>query len=143
MKNETLADKLFGSVLIALPALVLLLGLIPGFLPMYDGELARYVGCSLLSPPPDNVMTNLCPVILITGIYTLILTICYFRSQSLGTIKAIFVFSITCLVVTLLAFLPDRTVKPMPYGLLPILWTVMCIVAFVRMQLEIKRYDFD
>ena len=143
MKEETLADKLFSGVLIALPALVVLLGLIPGFLPMYDGEQATYVGCSLLDPPADNVMSNLCPVILITCIYTLILTICYFRSQALGTIKAIFVFSVTCLVVSLLAFLPDRTVKPMPYGLLPIIWAVMCVVAFVRMRLEIKRYDFD
>ena len=143
MREEKLGDKIFSTVLIVLPALVLLLSLIPGFLPMYDKELGTYVGCNLLNPPESNVMTNLCPVILITCIYTLILTICYFRSQALGTIKAIFVFSVTCLCASLLAFLPDQTVTLMPFVLIPGTWAVMCIVAFIRMKLEIKRYDFD
>ena len=143
MRDEKRSDQIVSGILIAFPVLALILGLIPGFLPMYSQETASYVGCCLLNPPAGNVMTNLCPLLLIVFVYSLILTICYYRSQALGTIKAIFIFSVVCLAVSLLAFLPRQTVQVMPYALIPGLWGIMCIVSFIRMQLEIKRYDFD
>ena len=143
MREETRTDIIVSSILIALPALTLILGVIPGFIPMYDGELAAYAPCSLLSPPDSNVMVNLSPLLLILYAYTLILGICYFRSQALGTIKALFVFSVTCLGVSMLAYLPPKTVTVFPFVLIPITWGIMSIVTFIRMQLEIKRYDFD
>ena len=82
-------------------------------------------------------------LLLVLFAYTLVLTICYIRSQALGTIKAIFVFSVVDLVFGLLALLPERTLKPMPFAIIVVVSAVLCVVAFIRMQMEIKRYDFD
>ena len=142
MREESVADKIWSSVLIALPVIACILGLLP-IMPMYSKEAAGFVACNLLSPPEGNIMTNLCPLLVILFAYTVILTVCYFRSQALGTIKAIFIFSIVCLVISALALLPHNTVQPMPYSLIILVWAVMGVVSFIRMQLEIKRYDFD
>lgn len=143
MRQDTLADKLWSIALIALPALALIFGSIPGFLQMYDGELKHIVTCTLWNPPARNTMSNLCPLLLLIFAYTLVLALCYYRSQALGTIRAIFVFSIGCLAVSALALLPDNTVQTMPYILIPGTWAVTAVVSFIRMTLEAKRFDFD
>ena len=143
MREETRSDRIWSIVLIALPVLAVLLGSIPGFLKMYDGDLYRMVGCTLWNPPARNIMSNLCPAMLLIFAYTLILTVCYYRSQALGTIRAIFVFSIASLFMSAIALLPDNTVKAMPFALIPMLWGALTIVSGIRMTLEAKRFDFD
>ena len=142
MREETIADKIWSIALIAFPALALILGSIPNFLPMYEGDMGAMVKCSLWNPPASNIMSNICPLLLIVFAYTLILTLCYYRSQALGTIKAIFIFSILCLVLSAMALLPHHTVQTMPYALIPILFVIMGIASFIKMQIEIKRFDF-
>ena len=90
MRDDTLWDKICSALLIAVPAVALILCLIPMY-PMMD--LDQYVLRNFLNPPNTNILTNICPMVLIVFVYTLILTICYYRSQALGTIKAIFVFN--------------------------------------------------
>ena len=143
MREEKLSDKIWSIVLIALPVLAMLLGSIPGFLKMYDGQLYRMVGCTLWNPPERNIMSNLCPAMLLIFAYTLILTVCYYRSQALGTIRGIFVLSVACFVISGMALLPNNTVKDMPFALIPGIWVIMSVVAFIRMTLEAKRFDFD
>ena len=140
MRDETLADKIWSGIMIALSAIALLLSVIPMY-PMVGDE--GYELCSLLSPPSKNILTNICPMVLMVFVYNLILTICYYRSQALGTMKAIFIFSIVSLCVTGLTLLPENIMKPLPFMWLVFLWGAMCVISFVRMLLEIKRYDFD
>ena len=61
----------------------------------------------------------------------------------MGTIEAIFVFSVAVLCLSALALLPQNTVKPMPYSIMVVLWAVMSVLSFIRMKQEIARYDFD
>lgn len=143
MKQDTVADRVWCVALIALPALAVLLGSIPGFLLMYDGQTKGVVGCTLWNPPVRNIMSNLCPLLLVLFGYTLVLAVCYYRSQALGTVRALFVFSVVCLVVSTLALLLDHTVMLMPYVLIPGTWVVMSVVCFIRMTLEAKRFEFD
>ena len=140
MREETIWDKIWSGILIFLPALALLLTLIPMY-PMMtqDGYELR----SFLSPPSTNILTNICPMVTIVFLYTLILAICYYRSQALGTIKAIFIFSIVSICVTGLTLLPDHIMKPWPFMWQVYIWLAMCVISFIRMKLEIKRYDFD
>ena len=140
MRNETLSDKIWSGIMIGLAALALVLGLIPMYPMLHDKQ---YVLCSLLTPPDDSIMSNVCPMVMIVYLYTLIVTVCYYRSQALGTMKAIFVFSVVSLCVSALALLPERVMKPSPFWLFLVLWGVMCVVSFIRMKMEIKRYDFD
>ena len=140
MRDDTLADKIWSGIMIALPALALVLSVIPMY-PMVGEE--GYEICSLLNPPAKNIMTNIAPMVLIVFFYTLILAIFYYRSQALGTMKAIFIFSVVSLCVTGLALLPDNIMKPWPFMWQVLIWGIMCVISFVRMLLEIKRYDFD
>lgn len=143
MKDEKYGDTLWSSILIVLPALALVLSLIPGMLRIYDPDINQYVGCGLLNAPDSSIMSNFCPLLLVAMAYTLVLAICYYRSQSLGTMKAIFIFSVAVFVVCALALLPEKTLKPMPYSIILILWAIMSLISFIRMKKEIKRYDFD
>ena len=143
MREEKMSDRIWSIALIVLPVLVMIFCSVPGFLQMYDGELKRIVGCTMWNPPGRNIMSNLCPMLLLLFGYTLILTVCYYRSQALGTIRAIFVFSTACLVMSALALLPNNTVQVMPYVLIPVVWAVLAVASFVRMTLEAKRFDFD
>ena len=143
MKEETTKDRVWSIALIALPALILILGLIPGFFQVYDLDEKLYQACNFFNAPPSSIMSNFCPLLLVGVGYTLVLTVCYFRSQALGTIKAIFVFSITMLVLSALALVPPETLKPMPYSIMVLLWAVMSVLSFIRMKNEIARYDFD
>lgn len=140
MRDETLSDKLWSGIMIAFAALALILGVIPMY-PMYQEE--GYVLRSLLNPPQESIMSNICPMVMIVFVYTLVLTVCYYRSQALGTMKAIFVFSVVSLCVSALALLPENVMKPKPFILYIPFWTVMCVISFIRMKKEIKRYDFD
>ena len=140
MRDETLSDKIWSGIMIGLAALALVLGLIPMYPMLHD---MQYVLCCLLTPPDDSIMSNVCPMLMIVYLYTLIVTVCYYRSQALGTMKAIFVFSVVSLCVSALALLPERVMKPSPFWLFLVLWGVMCVVSFIRMKMEIKRYDFD
>ena len=140
MRDETLSDKIWSSVLIFFQVLAVILSLIPMYPMKSDGE---YILCSLLSPPAKNLLTNVCPVVLIVTAYTLILAICYFRSQALGTIRAIFIFSIVALFAAGLMLLPKDVMKPWPFVWHAILWAVMAVISFIRMTLEAKRFDFD
>ena len=126
--------------MIAFAAVALILGAIPMY-PMLHEKV--YVLRSFLNPPSDSVMSNVCPMVMIVFLYTLILTVCYYRSQALGTMKAIFVFSVVCLCVSGLALLPEDAMKTAPFILYIPLWTVMSVISFIRMKKEIKRYDFD
>ena len=138
MREDTLWDKICSALLIAIPAVALILCMIPMY-PMMDLE--QYVMRNFLNPPNTNILTNICPMVLIVFVYTLILTICYYRSQALGTIKAIFVFSIVSLCVTGIALLPDGVMKAWPFQIQVYIWLVMCVFSFVRMKMEIKRYE--
>ena len=138
MREDTLWDKICSALLIAIPAVALILCMIPMY-PMMDLE--QYVMRNFLNPPNTNILTNICPMVLIVFVYTLILTICYYRSQALGTIKAIFVFSIVSLCVTGIALLPEGIMKPWPFSIQVYIWLVMAVLAFVRMKMEIKRYE--
>ena len=140
MREDTIWDKIWSGIMIALPALALILGLIPMYSMTGD---KGYELCSLLNPPSKNILTNICPMVLIVFVYTLILTVCYYRSQALGTMKAIFIFSVVSLCVTGLALLPDGIMKPWPFLLYVPLWAIMCVISLIRMLSEIKRYDFD
>ena len=138
MREDTLWDKICSALLIAIPAVALILCMIPMY-PMMDLE--QYVMRNFLNPPNTNILTNICPMVLIVFVYTLILTMCYYRSQALGTIKAIFVFSIVSLCVTGIALLPEGIMKPWPFNIQVYIWLVMAVLAFVRMKMEIKRYE--
>ena len=140
MRDETLSDKIYSGIMIAFAAVALILGVIPMY-PMLHEE--TYVLRSLLKAPAASIMSNVCPMVMMVFLYTLILTICYYRSQALGTMKAIFVFSVLSLCVSGLALLPERVMKPKPFVLYIPLWLVMCVISFIRMKKEIKRYDFD
>ena len=143
MREENTKDKVWSIVLIATAAMALLLGVIPGFFQVYDPDQKVYQACNFFNAPPSSIMSNFCPVLLVGIGYTLVLTICYLRSQALGTIKAIFVFSVAVLCLSALALLPQNTVKPMPYSIMVVLWAVMSVLSFIRMKQEIARYDFD
>ena len=138
MREETLWDKIWSIVMIVLPAVSLILCLIPMYPMMADNQ---YVLRNFLNPPNTNILTNVCPMVLIVFAYTLILSICYYRSQALGTMKAIFIFSVVALCVTGLTLLPDGIMKSWPFVIHVYLWAVMCVISFIRMKLEIKRYD--
>lgn len=134
-------DLIWSWTMIGLNVLAMLLGLIPGFIKMYDEETASYVGACLLNAPSGNIMSSMSALLLLIFAYCLILCICYLRSQSVGTVKAIMVFAIGCCVVSALALLPRDTIKAMPYAIIPGLFAVLAVAAGVRGALEQKRLD--
>ena len=126
----------------AFPALAFIIGMIPGFFWIYDPDTERYAPCNFFNAPPSSVMSTFCPLLVIGIVYVFVLTFCYFRSQSLGMIKAVFVFSVTVCILCALMLIPTQMVTAMPYGLMVILWGVMSLISFIRMKSEIARYDF-
>ena len=139
----TKKDVIWSSILIAVPALALVLCVMPFMMYVYDYELREYVLCGMLNLPEDTIMSNLAPVALLATAYNVILGICYYRSQGLGTLKAIFVFSIACMLVTLLALLPRNLLLAVPYIIIPCIFLVQAVLSFIHMKEEEKRYDFD
>ncbi len=141
MKDTRKSDLIWSWTLVGLNILSIILGIIPGFIKMYDKKAGGYIGVSLLSAPATNLMNNLGPLLMIVFVYCLIVGFTYLRGQSLGAIRGCFVGCVSALGLSLMALLPHHTVAAMPYAIIPGIWAVQSVLAFIRMKQEKRRMD--
>ena len=141
MYEKRKQDVIISWTMIVLNVLPIILVLIPGFIQMYDQEQEKYVSGCLWKIPAENVMKSMAPVLILLFSYCLILTICYFRSQSVNTCKAVMVFAFAACIIALMALMPDNTILTMPYIIVPALFFVLGILSIVRFVMEQKRFD--
>ena len=141
MKTIRNRDLVWSWILVGLNILAVVLCIIPGFIKMYDKQSDSYVPGSFLDVPSSNIMSNVAPLLLVVFAYCLIVAFMYLRGQSLGSIRGYFVGCVATLVLTLMAMLPDHTVADMPYAIIPAIWGVQCVLAFIRMVMEKRRMD--
>jgi len=143
-------DRVWSWLLIVLPALILIASLIPGIMQMYDNVQKQYVACGLLNMPgEETAMHNIRLPLLAALAYWVILGVMYYRSQGLGTLKAIMIFGFLCAFLFAIALIVKANsvnitlVKGMPYGLLPIACLAVSVLSIVRLKMEEKNYEFD
>ena len=141
MKNKNIGSITVAWIMFGLNVLSIVLGIIPGFLKMYDKQTNAYIPGSLLSIPSSNIMKNVAPLLLIVFAYCLIVSVIYLRGQSLAAIRGYFVGTIATCVLTLMAILPDKTVADWPYVIIPAIWGIQIVVSGVMMITEKRRLD--
>ena len=135
------SDLVWSWIIIGLTALALLWGLIPGSMTMYDKQTDSYVPGCLLKVPASNIMSNVAPLLIIFFAYTLLVGFIYLRNQSIGTIRGLFIMSIVCCALSLMALLPHYTVEKWPYSVIPCIFGVQIVVSFIRMKLQQHELD--
>lgn len=135
------SDLVWSWIIIGLTALALLWGLIPGLMTMYDKQTDSYVPGCLLKVPASNIMSNVAPLLIIFFAYTLLVGFIYLRNQSIGTIRGLFIMSIVCCALSLMALLPHYTVEKWPYSVIPCIFGVQIVVSFIRMKLQQHELD--
>ena len=148
MRKMDRKDTIWSVTLIVIAVLGLVLSVIPGMLQVYSKEMKNYVGCGLLNVPGGTVMENMMPMLLALYGYTVLLTVLYYRSQGLGTLKGIMIFGIADTLLSLMGLLPKidaETVllKPLPFLVIPCLFAVLTVLSIIRLRKEEARYDFD
>ena len=135
------SDLIWSWTLIALNALALIWGLIPGSMTMYSKETADYVTACLWKIPEGNIMGNVAPMLIIVFIYCLIAGFIHLRNQTVGSIRGLFVGSVACCLLSLMAILPHNTVEDWPYSVIPCLLGLQSVLATIRMILTKRRWD--
>jgi bacteriorhodopsin len=86
-------------------------------------------------------MSNVAPLLIIFFAYTLLVGFIYLRNQSIGTIRGLFIMSIVCCALSLMALLPHYTVEKWPYSVIPCIFGVQIVVSFIRMKLQQHELD--
>ena len=135
------SDLVWSWIIIGLTALALVWGLIPGLMTMYDKQTDSYIPGCLLKVPAANIMSNVAPLLIIFFAYTLLVGFIYLRNQSIGTIRGLFIMSIVCCALSLMALLPHYTVEKWPYSVIPCIFGVQIVVSFIRMKLQQHELD--
>ena len=135
------SDLVWSWIIIGLTALALLWGLIPGLMTIYDKQTDSYIPGCLLKVPASNIMSNVAPLLIIFFAYTLLVGFIYLRNQSIGTIRGLFIMSIVCCALSLMALLPHYTVEKWPYSVIPCIFGVQIVVSFIRMKLQQHELD--
>ena len=135
------SDAIWSWALVGLNILSLLLGLIPGMIKMYDKEVHDFVNGCLLKVPSGNIMKNVAPLLIVAFAYSLLTCFIYLKGQSIGQIRGILVLSVACGVLSLLPLLPPGIILKMPYSVIPCIWGVQSVAAFIRMKGVQKRLD--
>ena len=138
------SDLVWSWIIIGLTALALVWGLIPGLMTMYSkdaGEFGGYVPACLWKVPEGNIMGNVAPLLIVAFGYCLLVGFIYLRNQSIGTIRGLFIMSIVCMLLSLMALLPHNTVEKWPYSVIPCIFAVQTVVSFIRMKLQQRALD--
>ena len=134
-------DLVWSWTLIALNALALIWGLIPGLMTMYSRDAGGYVAACLWKVPEGNIMSNVAPMLIIVFIYCLIAAFVHLRNQTVGSIRGLFVGSVACCLLSLMAILPADTVEDWPYSVIPCILGMQSLLSAIRMVLTKKRWD--
>lgn len=135
------SDLVWSWIIISLTMLALVWGLIPGLMTVYDKKTASYIPGCLWNVPASNIMSNVAPLLLIAFGYCLLVGFIYLRNQSIGTIRGLFIMSIVCCLLSLMALLPHYTVEKWPYSVIPCIFGVQIVVSFIRMKLQQREID--
>lgn len=142
MKNMKRSDVVWSVILTAVPLLALLVGIIPGSIQIYDTQNQQMNYYCLLSPIPGNAMGSTTPLLLIVPLYAAILGFCYLKSQKINTLKAVLIVSILAAVIAWMPVLLESHMLFWPYGAVPIILTVQCVLAFIRFKIEDANYEY-
>ena len=135
------SDLVWSWIIISLTLAGLIWGLIPGLMTVYDKQTASYIPGCLWKVPASNIMSNVAPLLIAAFAYCLLTGFIYLRNQSIGTIKGLFIMSIVCVLLSLMALLPHYTVEKWPYSVIPCIFGVQTVVSFIRMKLQ--QYELD
>ena len=135
------SDLVWSWIIISLTMLALLWGLIPGLMTVYDKQTASYIPGCLWKVPASNIMSNVAPLLIAAFAYCLLTGFVYLRNQSIGGIRGLFIMSIVCELLSLMALLPHYTVEKWPYSVIPCIFGAQILVTFIRMKLQQHELD--
>ena len=108
---------------------------------VYDKQTASYIPGCLWKVPASNIMSNVAPLLIAAFAYCLLTGFVYLRNQSIGGIRGLFIMSIVCELLSLMALLPRYTVEKWPYSVIPCIFGVQILVTFIRMKLQQHELD--
>lgn len=140
--NDYKKDTAWGVTLFVMALLPLLLGLIPGITMMVDEETGAVHAKNLLMLGNWNNGGVTGALITVVNVYLSVMSGYYIRNQSEGLMKGIFLGAIVEVVVGVAAILTEPLLCPVPFLVIPVLAVVECVLAFIRMKQEQRRFDW-